>query len=163
GTGRRPGEPRAVPPRGPRRGRGRLRQRRDRTPHRRGDRAAVPRHAALVRRDAPDPDREPDAHRPAHRAGDRARRRRRAGRGELPFPGNSAMAVMMSLANRTPEPAAAKNPSVPRAVSDLVARLLEKQPEARVQTAGAVVRELDAAIAALSGQAPTVPIPAPTV
>jgi urea transport system substrate-binding protein len=83
--------------------------------------------------------------------------------GELPFTGNSAMAVMMALANKVPDPVTAKNPAVPGAVSDLVARLLEKKPEARVQTAAAVVRELDARLAALGGQAPTAPMPASTV
>jgi urea transport system substrate-binding protein len=71
--------------------------------------------------------------------------------GELPFQGNSAMAVMMALANKTPAPIQAKNPAVPRLVAELVVRLLEKTPETRVQTANEVVHELDAALAALSG------------
>jgi len=79
--------------------------------------------------------------------------------GELPFSGQSAMAVMMALANKTPDPVSAKNPGVPPAVSDLVARLLEKKPEARVQTALEVVSELDLAIAALSGQEALATVP----
>ncbi len=85
--------------------------------------------------------------------------------GALPFQGNSALAVMMALANKTPEPVTAKNPTVPRPVADLVNRLLEKKADDRVQTAVEVVRELDGAIAALTGgsPAPPTPVPAPPV
>lgn len=82
--------------------------------------------------------------------------------GELPFRGNSAMAVMMALANNTPDPVTAKNPGVPPPVADLVARLLAKKPEDRVQTAAEAARDLDAALAALSGAA-LPPPPAPRV
>jgi urea transport system substrate-binding protein len=61
------------------------------------------------------------------------------------------MAVMMALATKTPEPLQVKNPAVPRLVAELVARLLEKTPETRVQTADEVVYELGAVLAALSG------------
>jgi urea transport system substrate-binding protein len=73
--------------------------------------------------------------------------------GELPFPGSSAMAVMMALANKTPDPVRGRNPAVPAAVSDLVARLLAKKPDERPGTAAEVVCELDAALAGLSGHA----------
>ncbi|MBM3981702.1 MAG: hypothetical protein FJ304_15795 [Planctomycetes bacterium] len=73
--------------------------------------------------------------------------------GELPFPGSSAMAVMMALANKTPDPVRVRNPAVPAAVSDLVARLLAKKPNERPGTAAEVVCELDAALAGLSGHA----------
>jgi urea transport system substrate-binding protein len=78
--------------------------------------------------------------------------------GELPFPGNTAMAVMTSLATRTPPPPHEKNPSVPRPVSDLVTRLLEKEPAARTQNAREVVAVLDEVLAELSG---TTTLPAP--
>ena len=72
--------------------------------------------------------------------------------GEMPFSGQSALAVMVALANKTPEPVVTKNPAVPQAISDLVALLLEKRPEDRVQTAVEVVNELDRAIVALSSE-----------
>ncbi|MCI0702432.1 MAG: transporter substrate-binding protein [Planctomycetia bacterium] len=74
--------------------------------------------------------------------------------GEMPFQGNSAMAVMMALANKTPEPVDVKNPAVPRAVAGLVARLLEKDPAQRVQTAAEVVGELDVVLGAMAGCVP---------
>jgi urea transport system substrate-binding protein len=80
--------------------------------------------------------------------------------GEQPFPGNSAMAVMMALANKTPAPVSQKNRAVPRAVSDLVDALLAKKPERRVQTAAEVVNLLDAALAG-SPLPPRVPVPIP--
>ena len=76
--------------------------------------------------------------------------------GELPFPGKSVMAVMMSLANRTPPPVNQQNPSIPQAVADLVTRLLEKDPARRPQSA----RELVAVLTALiDGVASTIPLP----
>jgi urea transport system substrate-binding protein len=78
--------------------------------------------------------------------------------GELPFQGGTAMAVMMELANKTPEPVIAKNPTVPPNVSALVSRLLAKLPEERVQSAMEVARELDVAVAVLSGTSPVVPV-----
>lgn len=67
--------------------------------------------------------------------------------GEMPFRGTSAMAVMMALASRTPAPVAERNPAVPRAVSDLVSKLIQKRPEDRVQTAAEVAGTLDALLA----------------
>jgi urea transport system substrate-binding protein len=81
--------------------------------------------------------------------------------GELPFGGNSAMAVMMALANKTPEPVTVKNPTVPEPVAALVSRLLEKKPTDRIQTAAELVRELDDVEAALGHRTPPTPLPAP--
>jgi urea transport system substrate-binding protein len=81
--------------------------------------------------------------------------------GELPFQGGSAMAVMMALANKTPEPVRDKNPAVPVAVSNLVARMLAKNPNERVQSAPEVVRELDAVLATFSVCAIPITLPAP--
>ncbi|AWM36709.1 Aliphatic amidase expression-regulating protein [Gemmata obscuriglobus] len=81
--------------------------------------------------------------------------------GELPFKGPSAMAVMMALANKHPEPVRQKNPAVPREVSDLVTRLLAKRPGERVQTATEVVCDLEAALAGMSASGPSVPMPRP--
>ena len=72
--------------------------------------------------------------------------------GEMPFPGNSALAVMMALASKTPDSVSVKNPAVPPAVADLVAALMAKKPEGRVQTAAEVARELDVTIGGLTGQ-----------
>ncbi|HEY1189229.1 MAG TPA: transporter substrate-binding protein [Gemmata sp.] len=80
--------------------------------------------------------------------------------GELPFRGSNALAVMMALANRHPDPVSLKNPVVPQEISDLVGRLLAKRPEERCQTATEVVCDLEAAIACLSGAGP-VPVRAP--
>ena len=75
--------------------------------------------------------------------------------GELPFPGNSAMAVMMSLANYSPKPVIVKNPAVPRQVSDLVDRMLEKDPARRPQSAKDVVLAINEL--ASIGEHPTLP------
>src|SRR4051812_43238562 len=82
--------------------------------------------------------------------------------GELPFPGNSAMAVMMALANRNPPPVNEKNPAVPAEVATLVARLLEKDASRRPGSALEVVAALDALLAQLSGSVvlPGLTIPA---
>ena len=80
--------------------------------------------------------------------------------GELPFQGPSAMAVMMALANKTPPPVNEKNPTVPKAVADLISRLLEKEPSRRPQTA----REVGAALATLlAGISGSVPLPLSSV
>jgi urea transport system substrate-binding protein len=76
--------------------------------------------------------------------------------GELPFPGKSVMAVMMSLANRNPPPVNQKNPGIPQAVADLVARLLEKDPAHRPQSARELIVALTALIDGVSG---TIPLP----
>jgi urea transport system substrate-binding protein len=78
--------------------------------------------------------------------------------GELPFPGKTAMAVMTSLATRTPPPVHEKNPTVPLSISDLVARLLEKEPAARPKNAREVIAVLDEVLAHLSG---STALPAP--
>jgi urea transport system substrate-binding protein len=79
--------------------------------------------------------------------------------GELPFPGNSAMAVMMALANRTPPPVNQQNPSIPQGVADLVARLLEKDPAMRPRSAQEVADTLASMLLTLSG---SVGLPAST-
>jgi urea ABC transporter urea binding protein len=71
--------------------------------------------------------------------------------GEMPFPGNTAMAVMTALATKIPMPVHEKNPSVPRSVSDLVSRLLEKDAAARPQSAREVATVLDDVLTDLSG------------
>ncbi|MBA4187703.1 MAG: hypothetical protein C0467_06750 [Planctomycetaceae bacterium] len=63
--------------------------------------------------------------------------------GVLPFPGNTAMAVMMSLASQTPPRVDETNPEIPREVADLVARLLKKKPHRRPASACEVVAALE--------------------
>ena len=69
--------------------------------------------------------------------------------GALPFPGENPMALLYMIANEPPRPLRGLRPDVPTAVEDLVARLLEKDPERRPDAA-AVARDLSA----LTGAAP---------
>jgi WD40 repeat protein len=62
--------------------------------------------------------------------------------GELPFRGEHTLAVLSALALHQPAPPADVNPAVPRALSDLVMRLLAKKPEDRPQSAQAVAEAL---------------------
>ena len=78
--------------------------------------------------------------------------------GDLPFPGKTTMAVMTALATRTPPPVHEKNPAVPRAVSDLVTRLLKKEPADRPQNAREVVAVLDEVLTRLTGST-ALPVP----
>lgn len=61
--------------------------------------------------------------------------------GELPFCGDTAREVM--LARLTSDPSRVSRPDCPKALADLVARCLERDPAARPQTAAAVLAELD--------------------
>ncbi len=81
--------------------------------------------------------------------------------GELPFPGKSAMAVMMALASTEPTPIAVKNPKVPLTASALVSKLLSKNPAARPQSAHEVVLALDAILAKMPSYVPTPPVAIP--
>jgi len=62
--------------------------------------------------------------------------------GTLPFPGKSAMAIMMALANKTPVRVDKVNPAIPVEVADYVARLLKKNPERRPASAREVAIKL---------------------
>lgn len=74
--------------------------------------------------------------------------------GEIAFDGPSTMAVLMALANHTPPAVVAKNPAVPAALSDLVARMLAKERDLRPPSAAAVCEALDAIIAELPDPLP---------
>jgi urea transport system substrate-binding protein len=76
---------------------------------------------------------------------------------ELPFPGDSAMAVMMALATKTPPTLISKNVYIPHTVSTLVSRLLAKDPADRPQSAREVIAVLDAVLATLPARIPTPP------
>jgi serine/threonine protein kinase len=71
--------------------------------------------------------------------------------GRLPFAGTNAMAVLTALATVTPPSARTRNRNLPQAASDLIDRLLSKDPAGRPQSAAEVaaavrqiVRELQA-------------------
>jgi serine/threonine protein kinase len=64
--------------------------------------------------------------------------------GREPFTGPTTLAVLSSLALDTPAPCEQLNPLIPPRLSQLVGRMLEKEPAARIPTARAVLEELDA-------------------
>jgi serine/threonine protein kinase len=65
--------------------------------------------------------------------------------GQLPFPGDSTMAVLMALGTKNPPPIRELNPQVPDAVAELVTDLLRKDPAARPASADEVLTRLKAA------------------
>jgi Protein kinase domain len=67
-----------------------------------------------------------------------------AGTGELPFGGRDTLSVLSALATRTPPAPHRLAPSLPRAFSGLVMRLLAKDPADRPQTAREVVEAIEA-------------------
>ena len=69
--------------------------------------------------------------------------------GATPFAADDAMAMLLALATETPKPVREVNPDVPAELSDLVMRLLAKNPAERPQTAGEVIQ----AIQTLEGRA----------
>jgi len=62
--------------------------------------------------------------------------------GELPFQGKTTMAVLNALASKRPKPPIDINPNLPRALSNLILQLLQKNPSARPKTARIVVAAL---------------------
>jgi serine/threonine-protein kinase len=64
--------------------------------------------------------------------------------GSHPFAGRPAAAMVAAHATQAPEPVARRRTGIPPALAALVMRLLEKQPEHRPQSAGEIVRELEA-------------------
>ena len=64
--------------------------------------------------------------------------------GQMPFRGETTMAVLTALAMDLPRPASECNSSVPPELSALIDRLLAKQPEKRLGSARAVVEAIQA-------------------
>lgn len=62
--------------------------------------------------------------------------------GRRPFPGNNAMAILTSLANHTPKPPSEINSEVSLAVSDIVMKLLAKNPGNRYSAAATVAQAI---------------------
>jgi serine/threonine protein kinase len=77
--------------------------------------------------------------------------------GQLPFPGKDTLSVLKALATLTPEPPHKIVSSVPRAFSNLVMRLLAKDPDERFQSG----QEVAEAIAALERGETVAEVPAP--
>jgi hypothetical protein len=83
--------------------------------------------------------------------------------GERAFPGEHAVAVLVKLLHSSPAPLSVLRPELPSALSELVMRLLEKDPAKRPASAATVAREL-LAIGAIEGASPSAPVvraPAP--
>jgi serine/threonine protein kinase len=64
--------------------------------------------------------------------------------GELPFKGKDTMAMLMALASQAPVSPRKVDPGLPPAFSDLVMRLLAKDPADRPNSAEEVARDLEA-------------------
>jgi serine/threonine protein kinase len=87
--------------------------------------------------------------------------------GEMPFRGDTLMAVLYAVTTHDPRPVHELNAAVPRVASDLITRLLAKRPEDRPQSAREVVAGIDALFTATAppqrgdgappSQVPTVP------
>jgi urea transport system substrate-binding protein len=73
--------------------------------------------------------------------------------GQGPFRGSTVLAVLTSLAVDSPRPLRELNPEVPPALAELVARLLEKDPDRRPPSAG----EVRALLQAIEDSAPAGP------
>ncbi len=66
--------------------------------------------------------------------------------GFSPFRADNMLAVMKKVCEETPRPMAQINPNLPEWLCELVHRLLEKEPERRVQTAEGVVQVLESRV-----------------
>ena len=80
--------------------------------------------------------------------------------GRRPFAGDSSAALMSSILRDAPRPLTEIRPSLPAAVSRVVARCLEKAPRDRVQSADEVLTELKVARRAFESGAPVNAAPA---
>jgi serine/threonine protein kinase len=77
---------------------------------------------------------------------------------QLPFRGDTTLAVLTAVATHQPRPANELNPAVPRSLAKLITRLLAKDPERRPGSAMDVIGDLDAIEARLlngSDEGPT--------
>jgi serine/threonine protein kinase len=66
----------------------------------------------------------------------------RAATWKLPFHGSDTMAILLALATKEPKPPIQRNPQMPQALSDLILKLLAKDPNKRFASAHEVVEAL---------------------
>jgi predicted Ser/Thr protein kinase len=83
--------------------------------------------------------------------------------GQLPFQGRDVMSRLLALATVSPSPPREVNAAVPTAVSELIVRLLCKDPAGRPESAAAVAEALAAAERELAAAEPALPPPAVTL
>jgi serine/threonine protein kinase len=82
--------------------------------------------------------------------------------GSSPFQGSHALDIARRVTDHHPPPLHTENPAIPRPVSDVVARLLEKDPGRRYQSAEEVRDLLLGYLAPLQGSTPQgTPLPRP--
>ncbi len=82
--------------------------------------------------------------------------------GSLPFDGPTAVAVALKQAKEIPTTPRALNTAVPKSLSDLVMRAIERKPEERFQNAGLMLADLRAIRDALKVGRP-VSVPQPSI
>lgn len=75
--------------------------------------------------------------------------------GRAPFTGKTAQAILSAQVLETPAPVTALRPTVPQALSDLLARCLAKQAADRIQTAEEVHHQLEGVVTLSGGITPT--------
>lgn len=83
--------------------------------------------------------------------------------GVAPFDSTTPTAIVIQQVNQAPPPPSTLNPGVSPAVEAVVLRALEKQREARPQTAGELARELMAAVDQTAAISPLPTAPTPPV
>jgi serine/threonine protein kinase len=81
--------------------------------------------------------------------------------GRPPFAGPSVMAVLTALATVDPPPAHTLRPSLPRDLSDLIARLMSKSPDGRPESAAEVVVAVRQIVKDLQSRKSAAPVEAP--
>jgi serine/threonine-protein kinase len=72
--------------------------------------------------------------------------------GEPPFTAPTVTQLMHQIATATPRPPSATNPAVPPMLDLIVAKALEKQPDARYQSTAELAADLRACLAELAGR-----------
>ena len=72
--------------------------------------------------------------------------------GSLPFENDELMGLLVMHMTETPQPPRERNPQIPQELNDLILRMLEKAPDARVQTCHQIV----SAVRAMPGFPPRV-------